>query len=38
MPSEDSDHTAYQCSLLRVFAEHSVDSQRYNVSSGGQRI
>ena len=35
-PSEDSDQPAHPRSLITVFAGHSVTSQGYKASSGGQ--
>ena len=36
-PSKDSDKPACLCTLIRVFAGHSVGSEVSKVSSGGQR-
>ena len=36
-PSEDADHPAHSRSLIKVFTGHSVGSQGFKVSSGGQR-
>ena len=36
-PSEDADQPSHLCSLISIFAEHSVGSQRFKASSSGQQ-
>ena len=36
-PSEDSDQSVYQCSLISVFTEHSIASQGFSTPADGQQ-